>query len=124
MSPRARGAVGQRADAAASSAEYRRRSTCFPEVVAAVAGQAEVLLDDGVRRGSDVVKARARGEGVPDRPALARRAGSRRPAGVTRVPRTFAEEIDRTLALVGVRDCASLDSSVLPRRPSRGRERI
>jgi isopentenyl diphosphate isomerase/L-lactate dehydrogenase-like FMN-dependent dehydrogenase len=97
----------------------------LPEVVAAVAGRAEVLLDGGVRRGSDVVKALALGAkacliGRPWLYGLA--AGGE--AGVTRVLRTFAAEIDRTLALVGVRDCASLDSSVLRRRPRSGWERL
>ena len=97
----------------------------LPEVVAAVGGRAEVLLDGGVRRGSDVVKALALGAracliGRPWLYGLA--AGGE--AGVTRVLRTFAEEIDRTLALVGVSDCESLDTSVLRRRPHSGWERI
>jgi isopentenyl diphosphate isomerase/L-lactate dehydrogenase-like FMN-dependent dehydrogenase len=95
------------------------------EIVEAVGGQAEVLLDGGVRRGSDVVKALALGAkacliGRPWLYGLA--AGGE--AGVARVLRTFAEEIDRTLALVGVRDCASLHPSVLRRRPASGWERI
>jgi len=96
----------------------------LPEVVEAVGGRAEVLLDGGVRRGSDVVKALALGAracliGRPWLWGLA--AGGE--AGVARVLRTFAEEIDRTLALVGVRDCASLDASVLRRRRGSGWER-
>ena len=35
----------------------RRRSTSLPEVVAAVNGRIEVLMDGGIRRGSDIVKA-------------------------------------------------------------------
>jgi isopentenyl diphosphate isomerase/L-lactate dehydrogenase-like FMN-dependent dehydrogenase len=97
----------------------------LPEVVDAVAGRAEVLLDGGVRRGSDVVKALALGAKacLIGRPWLYGLAVGGQ-AGVTRVLRTFAAEIDRTLALVGVRDCASLDSSVLRRRPRSGWERI
>jgi isopentenyl diphosphate isomerase/L-lactate dehydrogenase-like FMN-dependent dehydrogenase len=97
----------------------------LPEIVEAVAGQAEVLIDGGVRRGSDVVKALALGAkacliGRPWLYGLA--AGGE--AGVARVLQTFAEEIDRTLALLGVHDCSSLDPSVLRRRPGSGWERI
>jgi (S)-mandelate dehydrogenase len=97
----------------------------LPEVLEAVGGKAEVLIDGGVRRGSDVVKALALGAkacliGRPWLYGLA--AGGE--AGVTRVLRTFAEEIDRTLALVGVSDCSSLDPSVLRRRPGSGWERL
>jgi isopentenyl diphosphate isomerase/L-lactate dehydrogenase-like FMN-dependent dehydrogenase len=97
----------------------------LPEVVDAVGGRAEVLLDGGVRRGSDVVKALALGAKacLIGRPWLYGLAIGGQ-AGVTRVLRTFAQEIDRTLALVGAGDCASLDSSVLRRRPGSGWERI
>jgi isopentenyl diphosphate isomerase/L-lactate dehydrogenase-like FMN-dependent dehydrogenase len=97
----------------------------LPEIVDAVDGRAEVLLDGGVRRGSDVVKALALGAKacLIGRPWLYGLATGGQ-AGVTRVLRTFAAEIDRTLALVGVHDCASLDSSVLRRRPRTGWERI
>jgi isopentenyl diphosphate isomerase/L-lactate dehydrogenase-like FMN-dependent dehydrogenase len=97
----------------------------LPEVVDAVGGRAQVLLDGGVRRGSDVVKALALGAKacLIGRPWLYGLAIGGE-AGVTRVLRTFAAEIDRTLALVGVSDCASLDSSVLRRRPRSGWERI
>jgi len=97
----------------------------LPEVAAAVGDRAEVLLDGGVRRGSDVVKALALGARacLIGRPWLFGLALGGE-AGVTRVLETFAAEIDRTLALVGVPDCASLDSSVLRRRPGSGWERI
>jgi isopentenyl diphosphate isomerase/L-lactate dehydrogenase-like FMN-dependent dehydrogenase len=97
----------------------------LPEVVEAVGGRADVLLDGGVRRGSDVVKALALGAkacliGRPWLYGLA--AGGEE--GVSQVLRTFAAEIDRTLALVGVRDCRGLDASVLRRRPGSGWERL
>jgi isopentenyl diphosphate isomerase/L-lactate dehydrogenase-like FMN-dependent dehydrogenase len=97
----------------------------LPEVVGAVGDRAEVLLDGGIRRGSDVVKALALGARacLIGRPWLFGLAIGGE-AGVTRVLQTFAAEIDRTLALVGVTDCASLDSSVLRRRPGSGWERI
>ena len=46
-----------RTTAAASSIACTATLRVLPEVVAAVNGQAEVLLDGGIRRGSDVVKA-------------------------------------------------------------------
>src|SRR5262249_60312316 len=46
----------------------------LPEIVDAVAGRAEVILDGGVRRGSDVVKAVRAGRGAgQDGEALTRR---------------------------------------------------
>ena len=50
-----------RTTAAASSTRRPRRSTCSRAIVDAVAGRGEVLLDGGVRRGTDVVKALALG---------------------------------------------------------------
>ena len=72
-------------------------------IVSAVDGQADVLLDGGVRRGSDVVKAVALGAtavmfGRPYVFGLA--AGG--PAGVARVLELLEAEIDRVLALLGV----------------------
>ena len=46
-----------RTTADVSSTACTRTLRVLPEVVAAVNGQAEVLLDGGIRRGSDVVKA-------------------------------------------------------------------
>ena len=47
--------------AATTSTARRRRSACLPAVADAVGDQIEVLLDGGIRRGSDVVKALALG---------------------------------------------------------------
>ncbi|MGB3412399.1 MAG: alpha-hydroxy acid oxidase [Microthrixaceae bacterium] len=75
----------------------------LPGVVAAVGDQVDVLLDGGVRRGSDVIKAVALGAtacmfGRPYVFGLA--AGGQ--AGVTRVLELMESEIDRNLALLGV----------------------
>ena len=74
----------------------------LPEVVDAVAGRVEVLVDGGIRRGTDVVKALALGA----RAALAGRAvlwgltvGGE--AGARRVLELLREEIRLALALLG-----------------------
>jgi L-lactate dehydrogenase (cytochrome) len=88
--------------------------TALPGVVAAVGDRAEVLLDSGVRRGSDVVKAIALGAraclvGRPYWYGLA--AGGT--AGAQRMLEILNTEIDRTLALVGRSRLDELDPSVL-----------
>lgn len=84
------------------------------EIVAAVGGRIEVLLDGGVRRGSDVVKALALGAravliGRPWLYGLAA-AGSTGPAQVLRILR---DEIDRTLALLGRPSIEDLDAGAV-----------
>ncbi|MEE8601498.1 alpha-hydroxy acid oxidase [Euzebya tangerina] len=84
------------------------------EVVGAVGGRADVILDGGVRRGADVVKALAAGAaavmiGRPYVYGLA--AGGQ--AGVARVLEILSGEIDRTLALTGCRRARDLDRSFL-----------
>ncbi|MBL8268335.1 alpha-hydroxy acid oxidase [Steroidobacter sp.] len=74
----------------------------LPEIADAVHGRAEVLIDGGVRHGADVVKALALGARacLVARPwywALA--AGGE--AGVARMFRVFAEEIENVLGLIG-----------------------
>lgn len=86
----------------------------LPEIADAVSGQAEVLLDSGVRRGADVVKALALGARavLVGRPYLYGLAVGGE-AGVERVLALLRAEIDRTLALVGVPRAADLDRSAL-----------
>ncbi|MDP6351322.1 MAG: alpha-hydroxy acid oxidase [Alphaproteobacteria bacterium] len=74
----------------------------LPEIVDAVAGRADVILDGGVRRGTDVVKALALGAkacmvGRPYLYGLAAGGG----AGVARALGVFRSEIERDLRLVG-----------------------
>lgn len=74
----------------------------LPEVAGAVAGRVPVLIDGGVRRGADVVKARALGAtacliGRPQLWGLAV-AGE---AGVAQVLELYRRDIDRVLALGG-----------------------
>ncbi len=86
----------------------------LPEVVDAVGDRAEVYLDGGVRRGSDVVKALALGAnacmvGRPWMYGLA--AGGE--AGVEGVLRQLLQEIDSTMALLGRPRLGDLDQGVL-----------
>jgi L-lactate dehydrogenase (cytochrome) len=88
--------------------------TALPEVVAAVGPEIEVFLDGGVRRGADVVKAVALGAravlvGRPWFWGLA--AGGQE--GVRRMLEIFAEEIDRTLALIGRASIGEVDGSAV-----------
>jgi L-lactate dehydrogenase (cytochrome) len=86
----------------------------LPEVVAAVNGQAEVLMDGGVRRGSDIVKAICLGA----RAVLLGRAyafglsAAGRP-GVTRALEILRDDVERTLRLLGCPSVSALNSSYL-----------
>ncbi|HSL23087.1 MAG TPA: alpha-hydroxy acid oxidase [Vicinamibacterales bacterium] len=86
----------------------------LPEIVEAVGGRADVILDGGVRRGRDIVTAIALGAtacmaGRPVVYGLAA-AGQR---GAERAIEILREEVDRTLALLGARTLARLDRSAL-----------
>ncbi|MBO0728652.1 MAG: alpha-hydroxy-acid oxidizing protein [Acidimicrobiaceae bacterium] len=86
----------------------------LPAVVAAVGDRAEVLLDSGVRRGSDVIKALCLGAKAVciGRPYLYGLA-ARGPAGVSHVLQIFREEISRAMTLMGVARLEDLDRSWL-----------
>ena len=84
----------------------------LPEVVAAVNGQVEVLMDGGVRRGSDIVKAICLGAravliGRAYAYGLAAAGGD----GVARALEILCEDVDRTLHLLGCASVAQLDTS-------------
>jgi isopentenyl diphosphate isomerase/L-lactate dehydrogenase-like FMN-dependent dehydrogenase len=105
-----------------------RQADCLPgaldvlgEVADAVGGEVDVLLDGGIRRGTDVVKALARGASacLMGRPGLFGLAAGG-PAGVERVLALLHDEIDRTLALIGRPGVATLDRSAVCVRPGRG----
>jgi L-lactate dehydrogenase (cytochrome) len=88
----------------------------LPAVVAAAGGM-PVMLDSGVRRGTDVLKALALGAkfvfvGRPFNFA-ASIAGE---AGVTYAINLLRDEIDRNLALMGITNCADLHPGLLIRR--------
>jgi len=86
----------------------------LPEIVDAVGERADVLVDSGVRRGTDVVKALALGA----RACLIGRGylyglGAAGEAGVDRALALLRAEIERTLALVGCASVRELDRSWL-----------
>jgi isopentenyl diphosphate isomerase/L-lactate dehydrogenase-like FMN-dependent dehydrogenase len=91
---------------------------CLTDVVDAVAGRAPVLLDGGVRRGTDVLKAVALGAravlvGRPYCYALA--VGGE--GGVLAALELLRDEVDRALALVGCANVTDLDRSFLTATP-------
>ncbi len=84
----------------------------LPEVLAAVNGRAEVLLDGGIRRGSDIVKALCLGaRAVLIGRAYAYGLGAGGGAGVTRAIDILRSDIVRTLKLLGIGLTAALDQS-------------
>ena len=86
----------------------------LPEVVDAVGGRAEVLLDGGVRRGSDVVKALALGARacLIGRPYLYG-LGASGQAGAEQAISILRAEIARVLALLGRPTLADLDRTAV-----------
>lgn len=91
---------GRQLDGAAASLRV------LPEIRRAVGDRFEVLMDGGVRRGTDVVKALASGaDGVLiGRPYLYGLASAGQ-AGVAQILHNFRDELHRTMTLVG---CASI----------------
>lgn len=99
---------GRQLDAVPASLE------ALPAIVEAVGGRVPVLIDGGIRRGSDVLKARALGAtacliGRPHLWGLAV-AGEE---GVAWVLELLRREIDRTMAMVGWDRLADIDRSAL-----------
>jgi isopentenyl diphosphate isomerase/L-lactate dehydrogenase-like FMN-dependent dehydrogenase len=86
----------------------------LPEVIRAVDGRAEVFIDGGIRRGTDVVKAMALGAracliGRPYMFGLA--VGGE--AGVARVLEIFRTEIAQTMGLLGCPTVTDIDPSLV-----------
>jgi 4-hydroxymandelate oxidase len=90
----------------------------LPEVVAAVEGAIDVLVDGGVRRGTDVVKALALGAKavLVGRPVLWGLAVAGE-AGVKRVLQILLAELDIALALTGVPNARDLGPEHVQRAP-------
>jgi len=84
----------------------------LPEVVAAVGEQAEVLMDGGIRSGSDVAKALCMGaRAVLIGRAYAYGLGAAGQAGVWRALEILRSDLVRTLRLLGCRAVSELNSS-------------
>lgn len=89
----------------------------LPEVVAAVGGRIEVLMDGGVRRGSDIVKALCLGAGaVLCGRAYAYGLAAAGEAGVARALDILQEDVARTLCLLGCPSVGALDGSYVDTR--------
>jgi isopentenyl diphosphate isomerase/L-lactate dehydrogenase-like FMN-dependent dehydrogenase len=86
----------------------------LPEIVAAVNGQAEVLMDGGIRRGSDIVKALCLGaRAVMLGRSYAYGLAAAGKPGVTRALEILRADVDRTLRLIGCPSVSTLNSSYL-----------
>ncbi len=84
----------------------------LPEVVAAVGGRTEVLLDGGVRRGGDIVKALCLGaRGVLVGRAYAYGLAAAGGPGVARAIEILKTDVIRTMKLLGCKSVAELDRS-------------
>lgn len=99
---------GRQLDAAPSPLEM------LPAICKAVGNQVELILDSGVRRGSDVVIARCLGAKTIlfGRPALYAVAAAAQP-GVARVLQIMRNEIDMVMTQIGCRSFEELDASYL-----------
>ena len=86
----------------------------LPEIVAAVGGQTDVLMDGGIRRGSDIVKALCLGaRAVLIGRAYAYGLAASGEAGVRRALEILREDLERTMRLLGCNDVQDLNSSYL-----------
>ena len=84
----------------------------LPEIVAAVNGQAEVLMDGGIRRGADVVKAICLGaRAILCGRAYAYGLGAAGERGVARALEILRDDLTRTLTLLGCPSVSALDRS-------------
>ncbi len=84
----------------------------LPEVVTAVHGRAEVLIDGGIRRGSDIVKAICLGaRAVLVGRAYAYGLAAAGEAGVARALEILRADLERTLKLLGCTSIPALDRS-------------
>ena len=86
----------------------------LPGVLRAVAGRASVLVDGGVRRGADVVKALAMGaDGVLVGRATLYGACAAGQAGALRALEILRDEVERTMRLCGAPTVAAITADLL-----------
>jgi L-lactate dehydrogenase (cytochrome) len=122
----ARRAVDEGAAAVVVSNHGGRQLDCvsatlraLPGVVAAVNGRAEVLMDGGIRRGADIIKAVCLGaRAVLIGRAYAYGLGAAGEAGVTRALQILRADVERTLRLLGCPSIAALNRSYVEVSPS------
>jgi L-lactate dehydrogenase (cytochrome) len=89
----------------------------LPEVLAAVGGEMEVLMDGGIRRGGDIVKALALGaEAVLLGRGYAYGMAAAGEAGIDRALDIFQADLLRTMKLLGCKSVAELDASYIQKR--------
>lgn len=117
----ARRSIGEGAAAIVVSNHGGRQLDCvsptiraLPEIIAAVNGQAEVMMDGGVRRGSDVVKALCLGaRAVLVGRAYAYGLAAAGYAGVKRALEILRADVERTMRLLGCASVHELNPSYL-----------
>jgi L-lactate dehydrogenase (cytochrome) len=122
----ARRAVDEGAAAISVSNHGGRQLDCvqaslraLPEVVKAVSGQTEILMDGGIRRGSDIIKALCLGaRAVLCGRAYAYGLAAAGEVGVNRAIEILSTDLDRSLRLVGCGSVAELDRSYVNVPPS------
>ena len=86
----------------------------LPEIVAAVDGRIEVLMDGGIRRGGDIVKALCLGaRAVLVGRAYAYGLAAAGEPGVTRAIEILRADLERTIRLLGCPSLSALDRSYL-----------
>ena len=115
----ARRAVDEGAAAISVSNHGGRQLDCvsstlrvLPEVVKAVHGQTEILMDGGIRRGTDIVKALCLGaSAVLCGRAYAYGLAAAGEAGVDRAIEILRADLDRTMRLLGCVSVTELDRS-------------
>jgi isopentenyl diphosphate isomerase/L-lactate dehydrogenase-like FMN-dependent dehydrogenase len=94
----------------------------LPEVVEAAGGKAEIIVDGGILRGTDIVKAIALGAnavGIGRLQGLALGAGGE--SAVVRMLELLEDEVIRCLGLLGVTSFAELNPSYVARAEPLGR---
>ncbi|MEA2522022.1 MAG: (S)-2-hydroxy-acid oxidase [Actinomycetota bacterium] len=92
--------------------------TALPEVVDAVAGKIPVLMDGGIRRGTDMLKAMALGANavLTARP-FAMALAAEGEAGVTHALEILREEFENAMALTGCRTVAEITKDLISPAP-------
>lgn len=90
----------------------------LPEITAAVGTQTEILIDGGIRRGSDIVKAICMGaRAVLIGRAYAYGLAAAGESGVARALEILREDVDRTLRLLGCPSVLDLSSGYVEYPP-------